>query len=125
MINYIPAVSENGTELEGFTYCYNYTYDGRPNDLFAEQYVPVMKKCPLNGGDQVVDFANSLKELLSGGKGAEVFREFITYPVRPSKNLMDAAANMLKGKQVFTPDKVIDWSLDEPDETALCPYCGD
>ena len=101
MINYIPAVSENNTELEGFAYCYNYTYDGRPNDLFAEQYAPVMKKCPLSGGDQVIGFANSLKELLSGGKGADVFREFITSPVRPSKNLMDAAANMLKGKQEF------------------------
>ena len=59
------------------------------------------EKCPLNGGDQVLDFANSLNELLSGGKGAEVFREFISSPVRPSKNLMDAAANMLKGKEEF------------------------
>jgi hypothetical protein len=25
---------------------------------------------------------------------------------------------------VFSPDKIIDWSLDEPDETAICPYCG-
>ena len=26
--------------------------------------------------------------------------------------------------KVFTPNKIIDWSLDEPDETAICPYCG-
>lgn len=25
---------------------------------------------------------------------------------------------------VFTPDQIIDWSLDEPDETAICPFCG-
>ena len=101
MINYIPAVNEEDTELEGFAYCYNYTYDGKPNDLFAEQYIPIMEKCPLNGGDQVIGFANSLKDLLAGGKGAEVFREFISSPIRPSKNLMDAAANMLKGKEEF------------------------
>ena len=101
MINYVPAVSEKGTELEGFAYCYNYTYEGQPNDLFADQYKPVIEKCPLNGGDQVISFANSLKELLISGKGAKVFREFISSPIRPSKNLMDAAANMLKGKEEF------------------------
>lgn len=26
--------------------------------------------------------------------------------------------------KVFTPDQIIDWSLDTPDETAICPYCG-
>lgn len=26
--------------------------------------------------------------------------------------------------KTFTPDQIIDWSLDEPDETAICPYCG-
>ena len=26
--------------------------------------------------------------------------------------------------KVFTPDKIIDWSLDDPDDTAICPYCG-
>lgn len=37
MINYSPAVSENNTELEGFAYCYNYTYGGRTNDLFEDR----------------------------------------------------------------------------------------
>ena len=101
IINYIPVISEEKTELEGFAYCYNYTYEGRPNDLFAEQYIPVMKKCPLSGGDQVLSFADSLRDLLSSGKGEEVFREFISSPIRPSKNLMDAAANMLNGKEEF------------------------
>ena len=101
IINYIPAVSEYGTELNGYAYCYNYWFGGKPNDLFAKQYAPVIEKCPLNAGDQVVSFARSLKELLASGRGAEVFREFISSPVRPSKNLMDAAANMLKGKEEF------------------------
>ena len=24
----------------------------------------------------------------------------------------------------FSPKEIIDWSLDIPDETAICPYCG-
>lgn len=99
--NYIDVVTAEGTKLEGHAYCYNYHYDGKPNELFADQYKPVMKICPLHGGDQVLEFANDLGALLAGGKGAEIFDEFITCPVRPTKNLMDCAANMLKGKREF------------------------
>lgn len=99
--NYIDAVTKSDTLLEGHAYCYNYSYNGRPNDLFAAQYHPVMKICPLHGGDQVKDFASDLHELLSGGEGAKVFEEFISCPVRPTKNLMDCAANMLKGRREF------------------------
>lgn len=74
---------------------------GRPNDLYAEQYKPVIEKCPLNGGDQVVAFARVLDELLSGGRGKEVFREFTSCTVRPTKNLIDAAANIFNDKDEF------------------------
>ena len=99
--NYIDVATEEGTELEGHAYCYNYYYDGKPNELFARQYEPVMKLCPLHGGDQVKKFAADLGELLSGGKGAEIFQEFVSCPARPTKNLMDCAANMLKGRREF------------------------
>ena len=26
--------------------------------------------------------------------------------------------------KIFTPDQIVDWCVDEPDETAICPYCG-
>ena len=51
--NYVDVVTSDDTLLEGHAYCYNYYYEGRPNDLYAEQYRPVMKVCPLHGGDQV------------------------------------------------------------------------
>ncbi len=102
MLNYIPAVSEDtGTELDGFAYCYNYEHMGHPNDLFASQYEPVMTRCPLYGGDEVIGYAKSLKQLLCSGGGAEVFREFISSPVRPTKNLINAAASMMKGNREF------------------------
>ena len=99
--NYVDIVTSDDTLLEGHAYCYNYYYEGRPNDLYAEQYRPVMKVCPLHGGDQVGGFAVDLGALLSGGKGAEIFDEFISCPLRPTKSLIDCAANMLKGKREF------------------------
>ena len=99
--NYIEAATANNTLLEGHAYCYNYSYEGKPNDLFADQYKPVMQLCPLHGGDQVKKFSENLSELLSGGNGAEVFREFVSCPVKATKNLMDCAANMMKGNREF------------------------
>ena len=99
--NYIEAVSADDTSLQGHAYCYNYYYENKPNELFADQYKPVMRICPLHGGDQVQKFAEELGALLSGGKGAEIFNEFISCPVKPTKNLMDCAANMLKGQREF------------------------
>jgi len=99
--NYIEFVNEPEVQLGGHAYCYNYYYNSQPNDLFALQYEAVMKKCPLHGADQVNDFAHRLHELLSGGKGLSVFSEFISYPVKPTKNLMSCAANMFKGQREF------------------------
>lgn len=99
--NYIELVNEPEVHLGGHAYCYNYFYNSFPNELFASQYEPVMKQCPLHGADQVQDFAHILHELLSGGNGERVFKEFITYPVKPTKNLMSCASNMFKGKREF------------------------
>lgn len=99
--NYIELVNEPDVCLGGHAYCYNYKYSIKPNDLFASQYEAVIKKCPLHGADQVKDFAEILHELLSGGDGLRVFKEFITYPVKPTKNLMSCAANMFKGQREF------------------------
>lgn len=99
--NYIELVNEPEVRLGGYAYCYNYFYNSLPNDLFALQYEAVMKKCPLHGADQVNDFAHRLHYLLSGGEGLKVFNEFISYPVKPTKNLMSCAANMFKGQREF------------------------
>lgn len=101
ILNYVSVTNDSDSELNGYAYCYNYKFGGRPNDLYAEQYIPVMKKCPLNGGDQVLTFAETLDTLLSGGKGKEVFREFISCSIKPTKNLINAAANIFEGQDDF------------------------
>ena len=99
--NYVEVATSSNTDLEGHAYCYNYNYSDKPNDLFAAQYAPVMRECPLHGGDQVQKFAAELGVLLSGGAGFEIFNEFTSCPSRPTKNLMDCAANMLEGREEF------------------------
>ena len=61
----------------------------------------MIKKCPLNGADQVLRFAEELDKLLAGGRGHEVFKEFISCPIKPTKNLINAAANIFKGQDEF------------------------
>lgn len=101
ILNYVSVTNDPDSELNGYAYCYNYKFGGRPNDLYADQYKPVIEKCPLNGGDQVLTFAETLDSLLSGGKGNEVFKEFISCSVRPTKNLINAAANIFEGQDDF------------------------
>ena len=72
ILNYVDVADTPDSQLNGYAYCYNYKFDGKPNDLYADQYKPVIEKCPLNSGDQVLQFADVLSNLLSGGKGNEV-----------------------------------------------------
>ena len=100
-MNYVPVTERPDSELNGYAYCYNYKFSEKPNDLYAAQYKPVIEKCPLNGGDQVLTFAETLDELLSGGNGQEIFREFISCTIRPTRNLITAAANIFIGQDEF------------------------
>ena len=101
ILNYVEVADTKESELDGYAYCYNYKFGQKPNDLFAEQYRPVIEKIPLNGGDQVIQFAQSLNDLLSNGKGREVFNEFVSCPVKPTKNLINAASNIFEGNDDF------------------------
>lgn len=101
ILNYIAKADDEDSELNGYAYCYNYKFEGKPNDLYASQYKPVIEKCPLNGADQVLRFAEELDKLLAGGRGHEVFKEFISCPIKPTKNLINAAANIFKGQDEF------------------------
>lgn len=99
--NYNAKICSPGWKLSGWAYCYNYAHNGNPNTLFNREYEPVMRICPLKGSDEVTDFAMSLKDLLAGGHGLEVFKEFIACPDHPTRNLIDSAANMFQGKTEF------------------------
>ena len=99
--NYVSVIGDTDKKLNGYAYCYNYDYSGKPNVLFDKQYRPIMEKCPLHGGDQVIQFSEILHDLFYNGNGNEIFKEFIFSPIKPTKNLMSAAANIFNDKQEF------------------------
>lgn len=98
--NYV-SVFEECCRLQGLAYCYNYDSEGQPCALYAEHYRAVLDRFPLFSGNQVESLAMLLQKLLCVGKGLDIFNKVQDSPIRPSKNLLDAAANMFRGVTEF------------------------
>lgn len=98
--NYV-AVFEDDCHLKGMAYCYNYRSDGNPRALYADHYRTLIDRYPLYSGDQVVKLAERLSTMLCLGKGLDVFNKVQNSAIRPSKNLLNAAANMFCGVTEF------------------------
>lgn len=95
------VVFQNQCNLEGLAYCYNYRINDTPRDLYANHYRAILDQFPLYSGDQARDLALRLNRLLAHGDGLRIFNNVRDTPIRPSKNLMDAAANMFRGITEF------------------------
>ena len=95
------AVFQGPCNLEGLAYCYNYLTRGNPLDLYADHYKAIMEQFPLYSGDQARELARRLNKLLLLGDGLRIFNNVQNTRICPSKNLMDAAANMFKGITEF------------------------
>lgn len=98
--DYVVALREE-CELKGMAYCYNYLSDSTPAALYAEHYRALLDSYPLYSGDQVESLATRLNTLLGFGDGLSIFNLVQDSPILPSKNLMDAAANMFRGITEF------------------------
>lgn len=101
ILNFIQTVHAPGHGLQGYAYCYNYFYGEIPKDLYDARYEPILKVCPLHGGDQVDGFATTLKGLLAYGAGSDVFKEFDSCPIRQTKKLVEAASGIFTGTNEF------------------------
>ena len=95
--NYIVTFNEPDCNLEGLAYCYNYKTNRKPNALLAQQYSPILQHHELYCGDQIEALSQKLNDLLCYGKGLEIFNRVIDSPVKPTKVLLNAVANMFKG----------------------------
>ena len=98
--NYVSAFEE-GCRLQGLAYCYNYDSTGNPCALYADHYKAILDKYPLYSGNQVSELAARINKLLCLGKGLDIFNKVQDSEIRPSKNLLDAAANMFRGVTEF------------------------
>ena len=95
------VVFQGQCNLEGLAYCYNYRINDTPRDLYADHYKAILDQFPLYSGDQSLDLALRLNSLLAHGDGLRIFNNVRDSPICPSKNLMDAAANMFRGITEF------------------------
>lgn len=98
--DYVVAF-QGDCQLEGMAYCYNYNSDRTPAALYANHYKAILDDYPLYSGNQIRELAEKLNTLLCFGDGLSIFNRVQDSPIIPSKNLMDAAANMFKGITEF------------------------
>lgn len=95
LTGFIDVLSTKELNIDGFAYCYNYRRNGRPNDLYNPMYNSLLEEFQTYSGDEVVDIASKLRELLGNGDGLEIFNKMVNSPIRPSKKLLESAANLI------------------------------
>lgn len=97
--NHVKALEENGLNLYGFAYCYNYKSEDKDCALLDSFYKDLMNEYPLFCKDESDLFANKLNELLCKGKGEDIFNAFVNSEIGTTKRLCDVAAQMLEGAE--------------------------
>ena len=101
LTDYVEVFQDECT-LNGMAYCYNYYSTADPHALYSDHYRIILDKFPLYSGDQIGELAMKINQLLCLGDGLRIFNNVQDSPIRPSKNLLDAAANMFRGITEFS-----------------------
>ena len=110
--NHILSLEENGINLYGFAFCYNYQSEGENPVLCDQTYDHLTRRCPLYCGDQIEEFKSKLKELIGSGDGEKIMIQVINSGVGVTKRLQDAAKNMFDVNAENTEFALIGKQLD-------------
>ena len=93
---FVEVLSKKELDLTGAAYCYNYKRNNSSKTaLYDSRYNKLLEQYRTYAGDEVQDLANLLKEVLGNGDGLSVFNKMMRSPIRPSKKLLDSAANLI------------------------------
>ena len=96
LINFVEVLNEDELSLTGAAYCYNYKRWGASNTaLYDPQYDELLTKFRTYSGDEVSDLANLLSKTVGNGDGISIFNKMMNSSIRPSKKLLDSAANLI------------------------------
>lgn len=95
LINFIEVFSNEEVGIKGLAYCYNYRKNSTPNALYDDRYETLLREHKLYSGDEVTDLAKDIYHALGKGDGLNVFNRVMQSPIRPSRKLLDSAANMV------------------------------
>lgn len=93
--NFIGLFDTDEYRLSSLAYCYNYESKGKQGGLFDERFAKQVQRNPLYTKDSSEELALLLNELLSNGEGAVIAAAIDSAERRPTKALIDAAANMM------------------------------
>lgn len=95
LTGFIEVLSSKELHIEGLAYCYNYRKNKTPNTLFDEKYSELLQAYKTYAGDEVQELAQHLQQALGNGDGETIFHKMISGPIRPSKKLLESAANLI------------------------------
>lgn len=95
MEGFVEVISTREIELTGVAYCYNYQRNGRPNYLYDSRYSTLLNEYRTFAGDEVQELAGLLSHVLAKGNGFSIFNKLVSSPIRPSKKLLNEAAEMI------------------------------
>ncbi|MEC4048942.1 DUF2075 domain-containing protein [Flavobacterium sp. SUN046] len=101
LMGFVEVFEEDDLGLYGCSYCHNYIKkDGE--GLHDPIYHNIINEFPIFSKNEIVDLANILKEKLSNGDGFSIFNKFMQSPIKPSRKLLESAANIVKNESDFT-----------------------
>lgn len=94
LTGFVEVLSTKELGLHGYAYCYNYTHD-KDEKLYDPMYAPLLKKYRTYSGNEVEQLAEELHKTLKNGHGFDIFNKMMNSPIRPSKKLLESAADMV------------------------------
>ncbi len=102
-LKYFISEFENEPPLVLFScsYCHNYKKEDK-DGLFNPVYQKLIDEFPVFTKEDVLPLAHKIKDLLSVGKGFEIFNRFMQSPIRPSKKLLENVSKVIKNEVVFS-----------------------
>ena len=101
LMGFVEVFEEKKLDLMGCSYCPNYRKD-IGESLFNPTYKTLLEKYPVYTHDDVELLSKRLKELLSEGKGFEIFNKFMQSPIKPSKKLLESASKIVENASDFS-----------------------
>ena len=94
LTGFVEVLSTRELGLHGYAYCYNYTHY-KEEKLYDPMYKDLLKQYCTFSGNEVQELANELFKALQNGNGFSIFNKMMNSPIRPSKKLLESAADMI------------------------------
>ena len=96
LTGFIEVFSTNQLKLNGVAYCYNYKKNCNESvALYDPKYDSLQKDYRTYSGDEVKELAEKIHDALCQGDGFSIFNKMMTSPIRPSKKLLESAAELV------------------------------